>query len=74
MSGPQPVPQISREELVARLHDPSLTIVNVLAHDAWRSQRIRGSISLPVADIADRAAVVLPDREADIVVYCAKPT
>lgn len=74
MSGASTVPQILREELVARLHDPSLTIVNVLAREAWRSQRIRGSISLPLADIATRAAAVLPDREADIAVYCASPT
>ena len=68
------VPQISRHELVARLRDPSLTIVNVLAHEAWKAQRIPGSLSLPVADIAARAAVVLPDHNADIAVYCASPT
>jgi rhodanese-related sulfurtransferase len=74
VSDPQPVPQISREELVARLHDPSLTIVNVLAREAWRSRRIPGSLSLPEAEIPARAAVVLPDRGADIAVYCASPT
>jgi len=68
------VPQISREELVARLHDPSLTIVNVLAREAWRAQRIPGSISLPEAEISEQAARVLPDRDADIAVYCASPT
>jgi len=68
------VPQISREELVARLHDPSLTIVNVLAREAWRAQRIPGSISLPEAEITENAARVLPDRDADIAVYCASPT
>jgi len=68
------VPQISREELVARLHDPSLTIVNVLAREAWRAQRIPGSISLPEAEITEHAARVLPDRDADIAVYCASPT
>jgi rhodanese-related sulfurtransferase len=74
VSGAPTVPQISQEELVARLHDPSLTIVNVLAREAWRSQRIAGSISLPVAEIEARAGAVLPDREADIAVYCASPT
>ena len=69
-----PVPQISRDELVARLHDPSLTIVNVLPEEAWRARRIHGSLSLPVAEIATRAAIVLPDRDADIAVYCASPT
>jgi rhodanese-related sulfurtransferase len=68
------VPQISRDEMVARLHDPSLTIVNVLAREAWKVQRIPGSLSLPVADIASRAASVLPDKNADIAVYCASPT
>ena len=68
------VPQISREELSARLRDPSLSIVNVLAREAWRAQRIPGSLSLPVADIPTRAAAVLPDRDADIAVYCASPT
>jgi rhodanese-related sulfurtransferase len=74
VSGAPAVPQISREEMIARLHDPSLTIVNVLAREAWRSQRIPRSISLPLADIATRADAVLPDREADIAIYCASPT
>ncbi len=73
MSAP-PVPQISREELAARLNDPSLTIVNVLAREAWKGQRVPGSLSLPVAEIAARAAIVLPKRDADIAVYCASPT
>jgi len=73
MSAPS-VPQISREELVARLQDPSLTIVNVLPKEAWKAQRIQGSLSLPVGEIAARAAIVLPDRGADIAVYCASPT
>ena len=69
-----PIPQISREELLARLRDPTLTIVNVLAREAWRAQRIPRSLSLPLAEIGSRAGVVLPDRDADIAVYCASPT
>jgi len=69
-----PVRQISREELVSRLRDPSLTIVNVLAHEAWRAQRIPRSISLPLSEIGARGHAVLPDRDADIAVYCASPT
>lgn len=68
------VPQIPLDELVARLRDPSLTIVNVLPKEAFAARRIQGSLSLPLADIALRAAVVLPDRRADIAVYCASPT
>ena len=68
------VPQISRKELVDRLNDPSLTIVNVLPKAAWNAKRIQGSLSLPLAELATRATVVLPDRDADIAVYCASPT
>jgi len=68
------VPQIFRDELAARLHDPSLTLVNVLPASAWKAQRIQGSLSLPEAEIVTRAASVLPDRNADIAVYCASPT
>jgi rhodanese-related sulfurtransferase len=68
------VPQITREELLRRLHDPSLTIVNVLARAAWEAERIPRSLSLPTADIPARAASVLPDKNADIAVYCASPT
>ena len=73
MDTPQ-VPQISRGELVARLRDPSLTIVDVLPHDAWKTQHIPGALSLPLAEIPSRAATVLPDRNADIAIYCASPT
>lgn len=68
------VPQIDRDEMIRRLDDPSLTIVNVLPREAWRAKRIRGSLSLPLAELKDRAASVLPDREADIAVYCASET
>ena len=68
------VPQISREELVARLNDPTLTIVNVLSQAAWVEKRIPRSISLPLADIPRQAVWVLPDKNADIAVYCAGPT
>ena len=68
------VPQISREELLARLHDPTLTIVNVLPRAAWAEQRIPGSLSLPLAEIPGRASLLLPDTQSDIAVYCAGPT
>jgi rhodanese-related sulfurtransferase len=72
--GEPEVPQISRDELVARLRDPSLTIVNVLPRMAWEESRIPRSLSLPLAEVPVRAAAVLPDKSADISVYCASPT
>lgn len=68
------VPQISREELLARLDDPSLTIVNVLPRASWQTKRIPRSLSLPLGEIPDRAGAVLPRRSDDIAVYCAADT
>jgi rhodanese-related sulfurtransferase len=68
------VPQITRDELVARLNDPTLTIVNVLPRATWQAKRIPRSLSLPLVEIPDRAAAVLPRKSDDIAVYCAADT
>ena len=64
--------EITREEIRSRLNDPTLRIVNVLPRAAFEECRIPGSVSLPVAEIRSRAREVLPDRSADIAVYCGK--
>jgi len=68
------VPEISREELRQRLRDPSLTLVDVLSNDAYAAGHIPGALSLPVVEIPARAREVLPDRAAEIAVYCARFT
>lgn len=66
--------EMSREELASRLADPSLVVVNVLPREAFAVARIPGSRSLPLADVAARAPRLLPDRRAEIAVYCGGPT
>lgn len=68
------VPQIPRDELVARLDDPSLTILNVLPWASWSAKRIPRSRSLPLGEIEERAPVDLPDKDAEIAIYCASET
>ncbi len=68
------VPEISREEILRRLHDPMLKVVNVLPAVAFAEQRIAGSVNLPVAEIPARARAVLPDLEQEIAVYCGNFT
>jgi phage shock protein E len=65
---------MSREELERRLRDPRLLIVDVLARAAYDDAHIPGSISLPLAEIAERARTVLRDPRQEIAVYCASPT
>ena len=71
---PATLGDISREELLRRLHDPSLTIVDALAQESYEQAHIPGALNLPVAEVQERAHTLLPDPAAEIVVYCAKFT
>jgi rhodanese-related sulfurtransferase len=68
------IPEISREELRRRLHDSSLTIVDVLPEASYVEGHIPGALSLPLEQLANRARELLPDPAAEIVVYCGKFT
>lgn len=65
---------VSREEIVARLQDPSFVLINVLPKDAFAEGHIPGSINVPVAEIESRAPQLFPHRNREITVYCAGPT
>ena len=67
-------PQIRREELRRRLHDQSLTIVDVLSPQSYASGHIPGAVNLPFEDIDAHAHELLPDPFAEIAVYCSKFT
>lgn len=70
-SGPA---EITTAEISRRLADPRLTLVNVLPRESFASERIPGSVSLPVAEIPGRARELLQDRAREVAVYCASPT
>jgi len=74
ISAPPVLTDISREEILRRLNDPALTIVDVLPSESYEAAHIPGAINLPIADIEERASTLLPDRAAEIAVYCAKFT
>lgn len=69
-----PAPEISREEVLARLRDPSLVLLDVLPREAFAGGHIPGSVSLPVAEIPARAGEVLPNLGQEVAVYCAAAT
>ncbi len=64
------VPEISRDELLRRLRDPNLVIVDVLPAAAYAEQHIAGALNLPIAEIRERARAVLPHPEREVAVYC----
>ena len=63
-------PEILREELHRRLHDPALTVVDVLPESSYVEWHIPGAISLPLELIGSHARELLPDRDVEVVVYC----
>jgi rhodanese-related sulfurtransferase len=65
---------VSREEITARLQDPSLILINVLPRDTFALGHIPRSINLPLAEIETCAPQLLPDRNREIALYCAGPT
>ncbi len=65
---------VSREEIAARLQDPSLVLVNLLPKETFALGHIPRSINLPVAEIESCAPQLFPQRDREITVYCAGPT
>ncbi len=59
------------DQLFYRMQGGSpVIIVDVLDQGSYRGEHIKGAINIPVSDIRDQAPRVLPDKEAEIVVYC----
>src|SRR5208282_1256232 len=61
-------------ELRRRLHDSSLTIVDVLPEASYVEAHIPGALNLPLENLPGRARELLPDLAADIAVYCGQFT
>lgn len=62
---------ISREDLKARLDQGCrLVLVDTLPEPAYRKSHLPGAINIPSDDILAEAPERIPDRDADIVVYC----
>ena len=66
---------ISRAELQKKIDDKdSFTLVETLPAIAYEHVHLPGAINLPPDQIRDLAPNLLPNKKAEIVVYCASPT
>ena len=69
------IPMITRYELKAKLdRGDDFTLVEALPPPAYRDGHIAGAINLPPIQVRELAPKRLPDKAAEIVVYCASPT
>ena len=66
---------ISRDELKAKIdRGDDFRLVETLPPHAHAHAHLPGAINLPPDRLAELAPELLPDKDADIVVYCASPT
>jgi rhodanese-related sulfurtransferase len=66
---------ITREELKAKMErGDAFVLVETLPAEYYRHSHLPGAINLPPDRVKELAPALLPDKGADIVVYCAKPT
>lgn len=66
---------ISRDELKEKIdRKDDFILIEALPKTAYDHAHLPGAISLPSDQVAALAPKLLPDKNADIVVYCASPT
>jgi rhodanese-related sulfurtransferase len=66
---------ISRDDLKGKIdRGEDFTLVETLPAVAYHHAHLPGAINLPPDQVKELASQLLPDKSAEIVVYCAKPT
>ncbi|MGI8495634.1 MAG: rhodanese-like domain-containing protein [Pyrinomonadaceae bacterium] len=66
---------ITRNELKEKLEgNDDFILVETLPEENYRHTHLPKAINLPPERVAKLAPQLLPDKSADIVVYCASPT
>jgi rhodanese-related sulfurtransferase len=69
------IPMITRDELKAKLdRGDDFVLVEALPPPTYRDGHIQGAINLPPIQVRELAPKRLPNKAAEIVVYCASPT
>ena len=66
---------ISRDELKQKLdRKDDFLLVETLPATAYHHNHLPGAINLPPDNVTTLASQILPDKNAEIVVYCASST
>jgi len=69
------VPAISRDELKMKIdRGEKFLLVETLPAATYHHAHLPGAVNLPPDQVTQLAPTLLPDKGADIVVYCASPT
>ena len=62
---------VSREDLVSRLHDGLVTVLDVRPEDEFAVGHLPGALNIPLAELERRLSELPADRE--VIAYCSGP-
>lgn len=69
------VATITREELKQKIEgEDKFQLVETLPRAAYDHAHLPGAINLPPDQVKELASKLLPEKSAEIVVYCSSPT
>jgi hypothetical protein len=69
------VETVSREELKGKMdRGEAFTLVETLQEVAYQHEHLPGAVNLPPDRVRELAPNLLPDKGAEIIVYCSSPT
>ena len=64
--------RITRDELRDKLDSRhSFVLIEALPEKYWQSAHLPGALQMDYTEVRERAQSVLPDKDAQVVVYCA---
>ena len=62
---------VSRKELISRLRDGLVTVLDVRPEDEFALGHLPGAVNIPLGNLEDRLGELRPDRE--VIAYCRGP-
>ncbi len=62
---------ISTKDLKSKIDNREITVVETLAQERYREAHIPGALNIPPERIRELALQLLPDRNVEIITYCA---
>ena len=69
------VKNISLERLKQKMDlRERFSLVEALSRESYEQAHLPGALNLPADQVRKLAATILPDKDAEIVVYCNSPT
>ncbi|WP_327256633.1 rhodanese-like domain-containing protein [Streptomyces sp. NBC_01244] len=68
------VRNLSRDEVRQKLDGGRAAVVEALPEQYYREAHLPGALLLPVDDVDELAPGLLPDKDAEVIVYCTGTT